>query len=1073
MASSLTGIFAPGSPALPEVLRTLVLEPNRTVAPGELVRASFSFANLGGAAATGVRVRFTHPRGIEHIADADVVDDHPLEAGTSFVDANGAEIGTIEPNGLRAVVCTFRVDDPIEDGSELLFQAALATDQTPLVASNIERLVVRSRSELNGSETLVTIAAPTTPKPGDVLTIRAKIRNSGSSSASDITIVLPAPEHTTYVAQSARIDDRVIPGLEGEAFDYDRMSPIAARLAPAHAVLVEYQVTIDSPLADGTRIKAVGSVGSREASEFRIASAEIVVNSPVDFEGEETAFTVLSDEVVTPGMRVPMMLRATNSGTGEAARVQVAFALPDGLIYAPGSAHVDGAPVGDDAIPDLVFSPGALPSGRSIEVGLTATVAVPSAGATSLPVEASLRWRGGERRFVRRLTVRVASRFGRARNFVEVDRGVVQAREDVTFTVHLYNDGTAPETNVRLRLIVGLYLDDVRISEGSEESATYTEPLELGTVEPHSERVFTAIARVGSRVPDRSNASLSVILEHDSGAIDLGTATVVVRSRPSIEHAQWELASRDPVRPGGTVDAVIRLTNGGTDVLREARLVLSIPADIAMERAVDARRERDGVVFADIAPGTAHEARITLRMLRAVRGSAAVVIDGWLIARGTNRVRLEPLEVPTFSQPEFAQSSQLVATPAETVNAGDRLRFEIRVRNDGDGPAERLTVRVVPTNLAVYVPSSTTINGMAISDDSGLSQLWSQRGLVLADINPNAELRLRFEMAVMSPLVADTPLETRAVLEWDDETLAIAAPAVRVLAKPSLSESSSGTPISIARVFASEAPMYEAAPLPEPQDVEHSVAEREEPPRAIADLIAGAGPAITAIAQAPAPAPVLYADFSPERLTNTVRMLERSDAGGLVAHLFAMRMLFPDRANGASPQYNAAFASAVQVMRAPLERLFVRLRMPRLAITGKDIEDRESRDALRNILGDLELAPAGASAEPERGLVRVEGTVDLDAVRAHAVSLESAPLGAATPWLLNAQLLGTTLYHDGERSDSPGVYRTELLKVFAVLSELPIAEFHRVLTSSVNRNLDESLASVLDALRGAAHIAGE
>ena len=49
----------------------------------------------------------------------------------------------------------------------------------------------------------------------------------------------------------------------------------------------------------------------------------------------------------------------------------------------------------------------------------------------------------------------------------------------------------------------------------------------------------------------------------------------------------------------------------------------------------------------------------------------------------------------------------------------------------------------------------------------------------------------------------------------------------------------------------------------------------------------------------------------------------------------------------------------------------------------------------------------------------------------------------------------------------------EILTAFAVLSELPIDEFHRVLTTSVNRGLDDSLAAVLDALRGAAHLAVE
>ena len=292
------------------------------VTPGETIRVHFSFSNLGGAAATGVRVRFAHPQGVEHLAGGDVIDDAALTQA-SFIDPSGAPIGDLEPNGQRRVTAVFRVNATIEDGSELVFQAALVTDQTPLVGSNIERLFVRSRPDLQNSATFVTIAAPSTPRPGDAITVRAVVRDTGSSSAHDVIVVLPAPDHTTYVARSARIDGRVVAGLGGEAFDYDSSTIVSERLAPAQSVVVEYQATIDSPLGDGTSVKASGTVGSRETSEFSIHSSEILVASPVDFEGEDTALTVISDDVVTPGMRVPMVLRALNTGTGIAERVQI------------------------------------------------------------------------------------------------------------------------------------------------------------------------------------------------------------------------------------------------------------------------------------------------------------------------------------------------------------------------------------------------------------------------------------------------------------------------------------------------------------------------------------------------------------------------------------------------------------------------------------------------------------------------------------------------------------------------------------------------------------------------------
>ncbi len=1094
-ATSLTGIFAPGSPALVESLRTLVLEPRRTVAPGETIRAEFSFSNFGGASATGVRVRFSHPQGAAHVPEDDSLDDRPLDGEARFIDATGAPVGDLDPNAQRKVACTFRVNDTIEDGTELVFQAALASDQTPLLASNIERLVVRSRPVLQNSSTEVSISAPEQPRPGDTITVHATIANAGSSSAHDVVVILPAPEHTTYLARSARIDGRVVLGVEGEPFDYDTATTVSDRLAPGQSVTLEYQAVIDTPLPDGTRIRAGASIGSRECNEFAVSSQEIDVASPVDFAGEETSLSVLCDDAVAPGMRVPMVLRAVNAGTGAAEFVSLSIALPAGLVYAPGSAQVDGQPVSDDSIPALTFSVGTLAAGRTVEVSIAATVAVPAPGEdTALPIEASIRWKGGERDFGRRLSVRVSSRFNRARNYVEADHGVVRAREDVRFLAHVYNDGTAPEANVRLRVIPGVHLDDVHIAEASGEPLPYREPLDLGIVPPHQERVFVVSARVASRVPDRSNVTLGVVLEHDAGAIDLGTATVVVRSRPQVarESAAWEVASNEALRPHRFTDVVVRFTNEGSDVLRDARLALKLPPELVVERAIDARRDREGLAFGDVPAEATHEARITLRLLRPVPHDRSLVLEGWLHGKGISPVQLPPLDVRTFAEPQFAGSAQLLAAPSELVNAGEHVYYEIRLRNEGDGPAERLLVRVVPTNLAVYVPSSTTLNGLGVPDDAGASQLWSQRGLALADVNPGVELRIRWEMSVISPLAAGTALETRAVLEWGEgRTLALSAPTLKVQAEPTLGESTIGTPISIARVFPSEAPAYEPPPLPpEPEAPYVAPTASPAPPRAIAEVIAEQE--ALAIPAAPraaslepdellagaepieaAAGPILYIDFAADRLTHTLKLLERSDAGGLVEHLFALRMLMPENAVAASPQLANAFANAGRTMRAPLERLFVRLRMPRLTVTGKDLEDRESRFALRAFLDQLVTAPAAEPLSPPHGIVRIEGPVDLDMLRALMPELDTAPLGAVQPWVINAQLLGTTILHDGTQDESLGRYRREILKVLNVLSELPMDEFHRVLTTSVNRSLDESLAAVLESLRAAAHIAVE
>lgn len=1032
-SSSLTGIFAPGAPALVESLRTLAVTPRRSVAPGETIRAEFAFSNLGGAPATGVRVRFALPQGVTHAGD-DTVDDRPLTDGEQFVDAEGASVGDLEPGTQRKVSCSFRVHDTIEDGTELVLQAALVTAETPLVASNIEHLTVRSAPILNGAQTLLQLLGPDDAKPGSVLTIRATIANTGSSSARDVVAMLPVPERTTYVKRSARIGGRLITTTEGEAFDYDAGTIVAERLMPGQSVIAEYHVSVDAPLADGTRIKAHGTVASRECSEFDIASSEIVAQSPVDFDNTETALAVKCDDVVTPGMRVPISLRAVNTGTGDAQHVSLVFALPQGLAYAPGSAYVDGQPLDDEAATDTTFGVGTLAAGRTVEAGFLATVTLPHNGDDALPIDATLRWKGGTRAFSRTLRVRTAARFNRARNFIEADRGTALSGDDVRCTVHVYNDGTAPERSARLRVIPGAYVENVRVAESTDEPIAYDAPLDLGVVAPHAERTFTVVARIASPVPDRSNVTIGAVLENDAGSIDIGTATVVVRSRPLVarDAAAWELASNELLRPGHTADVVVRFSNSGSDVLRDARIALRLPAELTIERAINAHRDGDGLIFGDVPAHTAHEARITLRLQRPPAFGTQLALEGWLHGRAISPVQLAALDVPTFAEPNFETAALRVA-PSESVNAGDRAIYELLVRNTGDGAAQRLMLRVVPPNLAVYVPSSTTLNGTNVGDDGGLSALWAQRGLALADVTPGIDLRVRWEMIVMSPLAAGTPIDARAILEWDDgKTMAVAAPTLHVIAQPTLGETQAGTPISVARSFPSRPQVLES----DAQDLSLH------------------GSAVVAMATVAAQNQALetYVEFANGSLEQTLQLLDRADAGGIIRHLYALRSFFPTNARGASPELTAAFAEAAVAVRAPLDKLFVRLHMPQIAVNASDLEDGESRAALQRLLTVLnEERPNGD-----------------DALRALAPELESAPPGSVTPWLLCAHLLGTVVVSDGTQYDLFEAYRDELLDVLARLSELPVSEFHRTLTTSVNRALDDELTAALTALRAPA-----
>ena len=164
---TLTEVFAPGAPSLPEGLRTLVVSPDRTVEPGTTVRATFAFYNFGGAAATGLRVRFNLPDGLRYVSGSARVDDRALDdvrGETSLLTPNGADVGEVPPGVERRIALAYVVAPTIENGAQLDLQAALASNETDVIGSNVVRLVASSAAfSMVGATTYAIVMRRSTP----------------------------------------------------------------------------------------------------------------------------------------------------------------------------------------------------------------------------------------------------------------------------------------------------------------------------------------------------------------------------------------------------------------------------------------------------------------------------------------------------------------------------------------------------------------------------------------------------------------------------------------------------------------------------------------------------------------------------------------------------------------------------------------------------------------------------------------------------------------------------------------------------------------------------------------------
>ena len=1134
---TLTEVFAPGAPSLPEGLRTLVVSPDRMVEPGTTVRATFAFYNVGGAAATGLRVRFNLPEGLRYVPGSARVDDRALEdvrGETNLLGSAGADVGEVPPGVERRIGLAYVVASTIENGAALDLQAALVANETDVIGSNVVHLVARSAPILDNPETVASLHAVRVPEPGEEVQIAVRVANTGHASAHDVVVVLPVPDRTTYVPGTVRIDGRevAIDERNGDPFGFGNATIASPALAAGAALVVEYRARIDSPLDDNTHIVLGGAIASSETAEFELARAELIVRSASRFDTEGTRLTVDAPAEVEPGRRVRVALVAENAGTCAAEQIRVRLSLPEGLRYAPGSRAIDGRSISESETPGAFLVP-RVEAGRRLEVAIDAYVVSPAVDATPLPITASLQWSTGSRTFERTLTVRSAPRFLEARNLLAAAGSTqVVPGSDVRATIRIANDGTAQATGVRIIVDADPALQSLRYVDDSAEARVQPGGIELGTLAPGATRSLDVIGTVASPIADRFAIRLRARLENDqTPAVPLGTLELLVRSRARFAPGSSTIAypAGEALRPGSHGDLAVVVSNLGTDAARDVRIQLDLSPDARIETVDGATRVGTTLLFGDVPPGSRAEATVRLRLARLVARGATVTVSGRLEAVGLLPLALAPLTIPTVAEPRFDDGASLRTQPAEAVDAGEALFIRLAVRNTGDGAANRLVIRGHLPAHATYLPGSTFVNDVPLLDVDGGSVAWSKPGLVLEDVDPGVEVVLRYCAIVNTPLPAGTLIDAHADLAWDGGgTLALSAPAVRVRSTPAFAVRAHGLPFSVSgiaprtadvlrevadqhRAHSSVAASPELAALP-PAPPAPSAAERAPfrhddeaiearftpappepvftPPPAeptpaseehvVSPVVAEPEPPAPAsplespaAASAPEPAPPLPGyrvrlTFAREALERALAFLDQSEHGGLITHLFAIRTLIPTSLGGASAELEAKLGAERDALQSVVNRLWIKLRMPRYALTGKDLEDRASRSALIDLVDAL-----GAASTPQQSTtlfsddaVVMEGTLEVDRIVAHLTALDSEPLGSAVPWLVLAELLPAEIVAP-IRSDAMSAYRGALVATFKNVAALPNEEFHRVLSGTQNRALDAALREVRSALREA------
>lgn len=1033
------------------------------------VRATFTFRNQGGANATGVRVRFNLPEGLVYLVGSGQLDGTDLddEHGNSPLLARaGADIGDVAPGQERRIDIAYSVAGAIENGSTVELQAAVAAFELAPVGSNIVRLVARSRPALENALTSASIESRQhEPRPGGEATITVRVHNAGESSAHDVVVVAPVPEHASYIPNSARVNGRE---LDRELLaPFDRVhAPVIAQSLPASAtVTLQYRVRIDDPLADGTAVAVRAHVASQETPAFSLEPAALTIRALPEFENERTAFSVEPGET-SPGSRVTLRLQAYNGGTADARSAGIAYTLPEGLIHVRGSVRVDGRPVRERKKDAPAFDLGEIPARAAVEFVAEATVASPMADLTVLQIAPHLQWDGGSREFESSITVRSAPYFSPRRNGVARTGALaVRPSDECEAVVTIANDGSAQAGDAVLHLHVDPGLDDVRVFDKNARLELENDGVELGVLDAYAARRIVVRARVRTPYPDRSELRLGASLHtRELGETPLGETLWRVESHPafSAQTSGLALVQDDVFRPNQLVDVYVRLRNEGTDAAQNVRVRLYISPEARLETVDGATRERSTLLFGEIAPGAGVEARLGVRLLRSLARAHPVTIESVLSADAMLPVQLGTLTVVTTAEPNFAIGT-LRSQPEDVVDAGAEIDFALHVRNGGDGPARKVRITLPTLDSLIYVPNSTTVNDLPVRDVGALSPLMSERGIVLSDVDPGVEATIRWREVVHNGLASGETIVRSAAIAYDgDRTDDIAGDEVKVRCAPAFANTISGLPFGLDGMLG---PAFGAAPqralgggddrfveLPPATPVSRP----EIPPSPVLSLGTGTNgnphAVQTDVAVAPAATDAerirIVCAFDRERLARTLRFLGEARFTGLVTHLFAVRAFFPDALSASG---ETKLREVREWLRESLDRVFIRLRMPSYVIAARDLESAASRDALSALLDDLDASRVPA---PLTGSLVLHGSLDAGEIDELRHRLNDAPLATALPWAILARLMPSQ--GDGLRH-----YRDLLV---AALDELAQAD-DVAFVDALQRKPYPVLDAALDVLR--------
>ncbi|MBN1221348.1 MAG: DUF11 domain-containing protein [Anaerolineae bacterium] len=326
-----------GVPVLSTVTTTVSSRPNVTY-----TKVAEPFAGSTINLSLGSTSRITYTIIVTNSGNTDVTDlvvTDTIPANTNGSDLVWTDNFLAANGGVVSNTFVVTVNVPLADGTVITneYQVGYAgqvfTATSPLSATNVVTHLVVSQPVVSVTKT--SVPTPTTMvTPGQVIAYSFIITNSGPATATNFVLTDTVPADTTYVGGSASTGNTGIVSEVGGTITLTGTGLVT----PNNVLTMSFQVTVNSPLPNGTVISNQGWYTYAEASALQPTNEVThLVQSAVDITPTKTAVPAPGTSV-SPGDRITYTITITNNGSADATNAVLTDTVPQYTQYAAGTA---------------------------------------------------------------------------------------------------------------------------------------------------------------------------------------------------------------------------------------------------------------------------------------------------------------------------------------------------------------------------------------------------------------------------------------------------------------------------------------------------------------------------------------------------------------------------------------------------------------------------------------------------------------------------------------------------------------------------------------------------------------